>query len=411
MFKRNLHDKLKNMLSWSPVVLLTGARQTGKTTLIKSLCKEEYTYVTFDDLTALALAKNNPMGFIAGLKKPVILDEIQRVPELFLAIKKDVDKNRHKGRYILTGSANPLLIPQVGDSLTGRIEIAELLPFSQGELLGVKETFIDTLFKGIIPTTTLQESTPTLFHKIFIGGYPVVVTEQEFGYERIESWFASYVTTLIQRDIKDLAHISGITELPLLLKLLAARAGNLLNVSNLSREAKIPNSTLHRYLALFETVFLVHLLPAWSRNSTTRLVKSPKVYLNDTGLLSFLLGLRPDQNTIPEGMIAGQLLENFVINELKKQAGWSEKRVTLSYYRTMSGIEVDLVLEDGQGNIVALEVKSSSTVGPRDFKGLEHLQELMGEKFLCGLVLYTGEQTVHYNQKLAAVPISCLWTL
>lgn len=411
MFKRNLMNKLKKMISWSPVVLLTGARQTGKTTLIKEALKDTiYTYITFDDDKMLKFAQEDPHTFITQLKKPVILDEVQRVPELFLAIKKDVDENRQNGMYALTGSANLFLIPRLGDSLAGRMMILELFPLSQGELIAVQENFIDTIFKGTIPDIIFDGSIINLFKKIGLGGYPAININQDYDYTRTESWFKAYVDSLLKKDIKDLAAIDGITELPYLLNLLAARTGNLLNVANLSRESKIPSTTLHRYLILLETVFLVHFQRPWSRNITSRLVKSPKVYFNDTGLLCFLLGI-DFENYVPHGgMFTGILLENFVINELIKQAGWSKKRVEIYYYRTVSGIEVDVVIEDAQSNIIGIEIKSSGSVSVNDFKGLRHLQEVAKEKFAYGIVLYTGQNTIRFDKKLCALPINALWT-
>ncbi|NDH09256.1 MAG: ATP-binding protein [Gammaproteobacteria bacterium] len=412
MFKRNLTDKLKKMLSWSPVVLLTGARQTGKTTLMKEVLKDtNYTYITFDDDKILKFAQEDPHNFIAQLKKPVILDEVQRAPELFLTIKMDVDENRQNGMYALTGSANLFLIPRLGDSLAGRMMILELFPLSQGELIGVQENFIDTLFKGIIPDIKFDCSITDLFKKIGLGGYPAINSDQNYDHLKTELWFKAYVDSLLKKDIKDIAAIDGITALPYLLNLLAARAGNLLNVANLSRESKIPSTTLHRYLTLLETVFLVHFQRPWSRNMTSRLVKSPKVYFNDTGLLCFLLGIN-FENYVPHGgMFTGILLENFVINELIKQAGWTQKRVEVYYYRTVSGIEVDVVIEDAQGNIIGIEIKSSGSVSVNDFKGLRHLQEVAQEKFVQGIVLYTGQDTLQFDKKLCALPINALWTL
>lgn len=415
MFKRNIKDNLKKALDWNPVVLLIGARQTGKTTLMKDVCKEKnFNYVTFDDIQQQAFAKSDPVEFIKALKKPVILDEIQRVPEIFLTIKKDVDENRQPGMYALTGSANPLLIPRLGDSLAGRMGILNLYPLSQGEIIGIKEDFIAKLFSNHEFENPKAESREEIFKKINIGGYPSVVQleENEFKFERLESWFNSYVTTILQRDVKDISNISDIPALSNLFHILATRTGNLLNMSELSRISKIPNTTLSRYLSLLETIFLVYFLNTWSNNLETRLVKSPKAYLNDTGLLSFLLGINFEL-TNSEGRINGPVLENFVFNELQKQASWSSKRVKLFYFRNVSGVEVDIVIQDAQGNIACIEIKGSSTVSPSDFKGLRYLRDNQTDKqskFIKGVVLYLGDQIINVDKDLIALPITTLWS-
>lgn len=404
--KRNIELNLKRALGRSPVVMLTGARQTGKSTLIQAACGPEYTYVSMDDLRFLAQAKQDPIGFIAGLPKPVILDEVQRVPEIFLAIKQDVDENRVSGRYALTGSANPLLIPRVSDSLAGRMEILQLFPFSQGELNHHQEHFIDKVFA---PETVFKASEvlskADLLKKMVAGGYPLVQGKDE---QDRDAWFESYITTLLQRDVKDLANIEGLMRLPDLLKFLAARSSGLLNVAEVSRSSGIAATTLHRYLTLLETLFLVYLQPAWSANLAKRLVKSPKSYLLDTGLLAFENGVQ-EQRLLTDGTLYGSMLENFVVSELRKQMGWSATRVGLYHYRTQNNVEVDIILEDKAGRIVGIEIKGSETFSPRDSKGLLELQETVGDKFVRGIILYTGSQVVPVNAKIQALPISLLW--
>lgn len=411
MFKRNITEKLMQALEWNPVVLLTGARQTGKTTLMKHICNKGFDYITFDNIQQQSLAKADPIAFINSLKKPVILDEIQRVPELFLTIKQNVDENRKDGMYALTGSANPLLIPKLGDSLTGRIAIIELYTLSQGEILGFKEDFIAKVFdnKDLVNSKTLN--TEDLYRKINTGGYPGV---QNFINERRDDWFDSYVTTILQRDVKELINVTDISALDNLLKILATRAGNLSNISEVSRVSNIPNTTLHRYLSLLETIFLTYNLHSWSYNLETRLVKSPKIYLNDTGILLYLLGFSLESRRSLEGRIFGPVLENFIINELRKQISWSsKKRVKIYYFRNVSGVEVDVILEDQQGNIVAIEIKGSSTISPADFKNIKYLQEIVGrqspDKFVRGIVFYTGNEILNWGEKLTALPINCLW--
>lgn len=408
LYKRNIQSILRKALGRSPVVLLTGARQTGKSTLIKEVCGAEYAYVSFDDLRFLSQAKQDPIGFLAGLPKPVILDEVQRVPEIFLAIKQDIDTNRMNGRYALTGSANPLLIPHLSDSLAGRMEILQLFPLSQGELNHHHEQFIDRVFSSDQPfTLPAALSRIELLQKMVVGGYPLV---QGRNADDRDAWFESYITTILQRDVKDLSNIEGLTRLPDLLKFLAARSSGLLNVAELSRSSGIAATTLHRYLVLLETLFLVYLQPAWSANLSRRLVKSPKSYLLDTGLLAFESGIQ-EQRLLTDGTLYGSLLENFVVSELRKQVTWSTLRVRLYHYRTQSNTEVDVILEDKAGRVVGIEVKGSESFSPRDSKGLLELQQTLGDKFVRGVVFYTGSQIVPVNANIIALPISCLWEM
>jgi predicted AAA+ superfamily ATPase len=407
MFNRTLRAKLERAMGRSPVVLLTGARQTGKTTLVKQAgAAKQYNFVSFDDLRFLAAARNDPMGFIEGLAKPVILDEVQRVPEIFLPIKHDVDLNREPGRYLLTGSANPLLIPRLGDSLAGRMEILNMLPLSQGELIGNQDFFVDQLMSDWIPSGTFSQlSKEDLCSKIVTGGFPAAQGADD---ESRDAWFESYITTILQRDVQDLARIEGLTALPRLLHLLAARSSGLLNGAELARTAGLASTTLHRYLALLETLFLVHLQLPWSQNLGKRLVKAPKVYLVDTGLLAFLLGA--DKNRIiADGKLVGGIFENFVVGELRKQLTWCKTRASLFHLRSQSGVEVDIILEDAAGRIVGIEIKSSDSVMPSDFKGLRYLEEVLGDKFLKGILVYTGAQIIPFGNKLFAVPVQALW--
>lgn len=405
---RNISEKLIKALKRSPVVLLTGARQTGKTTLIKHLLtKEGYSYVSFDDIRYLSASQEDPIGFLNNLKKPAILDEVQKVPELFLSIKNVVDKNRVPGMFVLTGSANPLLIPQLGDSLAGRMEIINLFPFSQGELKEKKEDFLELVFANKIADLNINKlSKETLCKKLLQGGYPGV---QDFDKEDLENWINSYLTTILHRDVKDLAQIEGLTQLPNLLSLLATRVGGLLNASELSRVSGIANSTLNRYLTLLKTLFLINLQPAWSSNLGKRLVKSSKIYLVDTAILLYLL--RVDENKLFEDtQIFGKVFENFIVTELLKQISWNKSLVDLFHYRTQSGAEVDIVLEDRSGNIVGIEIKSRQTVTKSDFKGLRHFAEEVKKDFVCGIVLYMGNEKVPFGENMWALPISCLWS-
>jgi predicted AAA+ superfamily ATPase len=355
----------------------------------------------------LAAASSNPSEFISGLEGPVILDEVQRVPELFIAIKAAVDRDRRPGRFLLTGSANVLLLPTLSDSLAGRMEILQLWPLSQGEIEGTRESFVDAAFSDSLSSLHVEPcDRRDLIERALLGGFPEPLERPKQS--RRNAWFGSYTTTILQRDVRDIAHVNGLTEMPRLLSLLAARAASLLNFSELSRTSGIPQTTLKRYMALLQASFLIQCLPAWSGNLGKRLVKSPKVFLTDTGLLASLLGITRESFVVSPGL-TGPLLENFVAMELAKQVTWSETKPRLFHFRAHTGREVDIVLEKDGGELVGIEVKASGNVSKADFSGLLTLREGVGKRFRCGVVLYTGEETVAFEDRLLAVPTNALW--
>src|SRR5271165_1907473 len=411
MIRRNITDYLLQSLDDTPVVLVNGARQTGKSTLVQSdeLVEPGRQYLTFDDPSILAAAKRDPRGFVSGLNTPVILDEVQHIPEVFQVIKLAVDRKREPGRFLLTGSANVLLLPKLSESLAGRMEVLTLWPFSQGEINGVHEGFIDTLFSKQPAWHSGKASAPPraeLFEKILAGGYPPVATRRQAA--RRKAWFQSYLMTILQRDIRDLANISDFAAVPQLLSVLASRAGGLLNFADLSRSLSLPQTTLKRYFALLETTFLVQLLRPWLVNTGQRAILTPKVYLNDTGLLAHLVGLTLDRLELDPGM-AGSVLVNFVLLELRKQSAWSETQPESFYWRTVSGQEVDIVLEDSAGHLVGVEVKASATLHSGDLRGLEALAKAAHKRWIRGVVLYTGSEIVPFASNLHGVPVSDLW--
>jgi predicted AAA+ superfamily ATPase len=410
MYRRNIEQSLRLALADTPVILLNGARQTGKSTLALKLAKDVSAhYLTLDDATVLAAAVADPSGFVRTMQGMVIVDEVQKAPGLFPAIKVEVDADRRPGRFLLTGSANVLMLAKLAESLAGRMEIATLWPLSQGELLDRQERFIDAVFSARLPELEpLGEKRGDLLQQLTLGGYPEVIGR---GTERRrQAWFASSVTTILQRDVRDLANIDGLTEMPRLLALLAARTGGLLNISELSRSSGIPNTTLKRYLSLLEATFLLATLPAWSTNVGKRLIKSPKVYLVDSGLTAYLVGQTAPRLS-SESTIAGHLLEGFVVGELRKQRTWSETRAEMFHLRTTAGREVDVVLEDSLGRIVGIEVKATASVGKQDFLGLEALAEATGKRFVRGLVLYRGVKSVPFGVKYIALPVDALWRI
>ncbi|BDP42612.1 hypothetical protein DAETH_25810 [Deinococcus aetherius] len=393
-------------MSDTPVILIVGARQVGKSTLAARLAPQA-AHFTLDDLSVLDAARRDPVGFVRDLPSPALLDEIQRAPELLLPIKASVDRDRQPGRFVLTGSANVLTLPRVADSLAGRVSLQHLWPLSQGEQEGVREDFPAALFAESLPGTLPAGGRPDdLSARLLRGGYPEAVAR---GSERRRAaWFGDYLTTLIERDVRDLSRIAGVTELPRLLTLLAARAGNLLNASDLGRDAALNNVTLTRYLELLRALYLVDTLPAWSSNVGKRLIKAPKVYLPDTGLAAHLLGVGEARFSQDRGSL-GALLENFVVGELQRQLSWSAVSARLYHYRTAGGAEVDAVLEARDGRVVGVEVKAAATVTGRDFGGLRALSEDAAH-FHRGVVLYTGERVLPFGERLHAVPLGALWT-
>ena len=411
MLRRHLVDRLLDALSDTPAVLVNGARQTGKSTLAQSpdLEGQGRYYLTFDDPGILTAAKRDPNGFVAGLETPVTLDEVQHVPELFPVIKAAIDRKRQPGQFLLTGSANVMLLPRLSESLAGRMEVLTLWPFSQGELHGAKETFVDALLSrkpiGQVGKQTVVKRAD-LFERVLVGGYPPAVARPRAA--RRDAWFQSYVMTMLQRDIRDLANIADATAVPRLLAVVAARAGALLNFADLSRTVALPQTTLKRYFALLEATFLVQLLRPWSRNLGKRTIQAPKVYLNDSGLLAHLLAATVDR-VQTEGNLAGVLLENFAVMELRKQTTWSTTQPEIFYWRTASGQEVDVVLEDRAGRVAGVEIKAAATLGSNDVRGLQTLADTVGKNWVRGVVLYTGTQVVPFSSNIHGIPINRLW--
>ncbi len=401
--------RLLEAIADSPVVLLHGARQTGKSTLVRHITTADHParYLTLDDAAVLSSAVSDPQGFLAGLDGPVALDEVQRAPELFLAMKADVDRNRRPGRFLLTGSANVLMLPKLSESLAGRMEILPLWPFSQGEIAARRESFVDLLFgEGLGEFRLRSDRKDDIARRIIEGGYPEARNRR--SWTRRRAWFNSYVSAILQRDVRDLARIEDLSAMPRLLTLLAGRIGSLLNHAEVSRGLAIPQTTLKRYMALLEMTFLVQLLPAWSGNLGKRLVKSPKLYLNDTGLAAALLG-RGDEQSLRDSQLWGPLLENFVVAELRKQITWSKTEPSIFHFRALTGQEVDIVLESPSGVLVGIEVKAGAAVNAGDFRHLRCLAEQTGERFHGGVVLYRGRQTVPFGRNMHAIPLQALW--
>jgi predicted AAA+ superfamily ATPase len=407
VFERHLEQRLLTALGDGAAVFLGGARQCGKSTLVQALAtRRGARYVTLDDAGMLSAARADPRGFLAGLRTPIVIDEVQACPELFPAIKMEVDRDRAFGRFLLTGSANALVVPEMSRSLVGRVELLALRTLSQGEIEAVREGFVDWLFSADPPARSYPDC-EDIATRVTRGGYPEAVSRR--SPERRTAWFDAYVTTILQRDVRDLANVDGLHHLPQLLRLIAARVASLVNLSELARALAIPQTTLKRYVALLEAVYLVHRLPAWSANLGKRFTRSPKLFLFDSGLAANLQGVDASGWRDPATR-RGPLLENFVFGELEKQLGWSRVRARLLHFRTHGGEEIDFLLEDPQGRVVGVEVKASATLSASDAAPLRQLARELGDRFVRGVLLYVGSEVIPCDHHVHALPVSAMWS-
>lgn len=368
--------------------------------------EQELEFITMDNLRLLNSAHTDPIGLLEQYKSSLIIDEVQRAPELALPIKLKVDENRRPGMYALTGSSNPLVAPLLSDSLAGRMFILHLWPLSQAEIRRTQPSFLDLLFaEEWVPGKYPQWNRAEMIQMLLKGGYPPV---QDLSPDMRDEWFNSHLRTLLERDIQDLAQIRKLEELPNLLQVLANRSSALMNVSELSRTLRIPNTTLSFYLTLLEALFLIVRQPAWHKSASKKITKTPKVYVVDPGMMAFLIGA-DEKRLVTQPALLGMVLETFIVMEVEKLMSWSSMRLQSYHYRTSAGIEVDLVLENRVGEMVGIEIKSSETIRADDFKGLSHLREELGSSFIRGIVLYPGTDVVPFGERLYALPMSSLF--
>ncbi|MEO3887460.1 ATP-binding protein [Nonomuraea sp. B5E05] len=407
MVSRHAEAAVAEALADTRVVLINGARQSGKSTLVKQVAKgPSAEWRDLDREFVRQAAVSDPEGFVdfPGL---MVIDEVQRVPHLLLSIKAQVDADPRPGRYLLTGSARVLGLRTLPDTLVGRMETIELWPFSQGEIDGTPDRFIDAVFaQGTDLRHTSEVTRADYADRIVRGGFPEAVTRTNV--RRRQRFFDSYVGDLVARDVSELSEIERVPDMHALIRLLAARSGQLLARQSVGGELGLPASTASRYLSLLEEVYLIKRVPAWSRNLSSRAVNASKIAFVDSGIAANLLGIDARGLVRPNGLF-GPLLEGFVLMELARQLTWSDTPADLYHYRTKDGVEVDAVLENRRGEAVGIEVKAASTVRADDFRGLRHLADRLGGDLIAGIVLHTGTQTLSFGDRMRAIPVSALW--
>ncbi len=406
LFSRWIEPRITEALLDTPVVLLAGPRQAGKTTLVRQIAEQQgLRYLTLDDALTLLSAREDPVGMIRSLDRAVI-DEIQRAPQLLLAIKKSVDDDRRPGRFLLTGSANLMALPTVTDSLAGRMETLSLLPLSQSEIESNSANWIDRAFTGQLLQVDKPALGSELIERILCGGYPEAISRS--SPRRRLTWARQYIDAIIQRDVRDVAGIDKLDHLPRFLRALAQTAGQMCNYTKLGGQVGLDGKTAARYISVFEQMYLLKRVDVWARNRLNRVVKTPKLQFLDSGLLASLLGLNTEALN-QDRMRLGSLLESFVFSELLKHTTTADDDYDLMYYRDADKYEVDVVIENTAGQLIGVEVKAAASIKESDLRGLKKLADLAGDQFKMGVLLYDGTEIMPLSEKLWAVPLSTLW--
>lgn len=405
IYPRLIQPRLAEAMTDTPVVLLAGPRQAGKTTLVRQLAALGARYLTLDDEITLLSAREDPVGMIRSLDRAVI-DEIQRAPQLLLAIKKSVDEDRRPGRFLITGSANLMTLPTVADSLAGRMETLTLLPLSQSELESQTTNWLDSVFSGHIPTFQKKSIDPDLVDRVLRGGYPEAISRKTL--KRRTTWARQYIDAIIQRDVREISGIEKLDQLPRLLRALAQTAGQLCNYSQLGGQVGLDGKTVSKYLSLFEQMYLLKRVDVWAHNRLNRVIKTPKLQFIDSGLLASVIDLSPEEVHRNRTRF-GHVLETFVFGELLKHKTTADGDYHLMYYRDPDKVEVDIVIENAVGQLIGIEVKAKASINTGDLKGLRKLSSLSGNHFKMGVLLYDGDETLPLGDGMWAAPISTLW--
>lgn len=412
LLRRAIEERYLETVAARRVAVVNGPRQSGKTTLVRTeLSSTGGTLRSLDDQGTLAAALADPDGFAALGERPLIIDEVQRGGEdLVRAIKAQVDRDRRPGQFVLTGSSNFLAVPTIAESLAGRAGFVDVWPFTQGELAGVTDRFIDAAFSGadaLATRRTAPVDRDDLLERVCAGGYPEVHALS--GRQR-QDWFRDYVRTTIERDVVEISGIRKVDEMRQLLRLLAARSSCELVMQSLIDDSVLERQAVYDHRSWLQTIHLISLLPSWSRNLTGRVKRRPKIFLTDSGLTAWLVGKTPPTLEDPTDPATGRLVETFVFGELRRQLTWSETEADLFHWQDRSGAEVDFVLEASDGRVVALEVKTGQTPRAEWFRWLTKMRDALGHRFVVGAVLYGGHDVLPFGERLLAVPISALWT-
>lgn len=424
LLARNVRPRVLEALAQSRAVALLGARQVGKSTLAADIAANEHParLVSLDDEPTANAAREDPAGFIATIAGPAVIDEVQLAPSLLLAIKRRLDSDQTRGQFLLIGSANLLTLPTVADALPGRVQYVNLSPLSQGELHGIRETFIDALFDARFPTVSAAPiGRAAAAGMLVTGGYPELQglgprafgANPRFGHQGWSprgrsDFFSSYVSSLLGRDLQDVANVRNVENIERLLYVIAARSGGLASFHGMARDLGVDTNTARAHTKILEDLFLVAKLRSWHANLSSRQIKSPKLYILDSGLLAFLIGAN-ERRIAEDGPVAGAMLESFVAMELLRQADWAAEPVRLFHYRDKQQREVDVVLERHSGEVAGIEIKAAATPTRADFAGLRHLRDKLGARFAAGVLVYLGADTLSFGDRLAAVPLAGLW--
>lgn len=411
LIPRGIEGELRDILSVSRAAAITGPRQAGKSTLAKQLQAAGVVpnYFSLDDEATRTVARADPDGFALSLARPAVIDEVQRVPELMLAVKQILDRDHTPGQFLLTGSADLVTARVIADALPGRVEYVNLWPLSQAEIAGTSTSVIDLLLDGVPPQVSgAPKGRGASAELVVAGGFPDA--RDRAPRQRVR-YFRSYVQTILGRDLPDIGEVRiDSSKLEQLLRLLAARTSGLVNYASLGRDLALDDKTVKAHAELLAQLFLLYRLRPWSTNLGVRQVKTPKLMLSDSGLAAALLGVDAARYSAPEeGSVAGMLFETFVVMELVKQATWSVMPVELFFYRDTEKREVDLVIESASGDLAAVEVKSAATVDASDTRGLRLLRDKLGPRFKAGVIIYSGEHTLPIGDRIWAMPVSGLW--
>ncbi len=410
LIQRNVLSAVQTAVADTRVVVILGARQAGKSTLLEQLIAAEGSarqILTLDQQAVRAAAATDPAGFVAELDVPVAIDEVQRVPELMTEIKLRVDRDKSPGQFVITGSANLLEMKRVKESLAGRAEYIRLHPFSQGELNGVRETFLNRLAEGNFPDVSDAPVGRRAHSELLAaGGYPEA---QHRTAARRERFFESYLEGILEKDLAAIGDFAEPAAIRRLLRAIGATSATELNIERLSSSTGTPASTIRRQIDVLETLFLVDRFPAWRGSLLARAIKRPKAYISDTGLLAYLVSANASRIETDLD-VGGMFYETFVATELRRQTSWMDNRPELFHFRDRHGREVDLIAEFNDGSVAAIEVKAAATINRRDMHGLSYLRDKIGDRFKGGALIYAGADTVQFGDRLAAVPLSGLWS-